>query len=83
MIGSFSQSHFTAALSSGEYEIVGIEGTRESNLCELECEEGNGGTTVLFVLARRGLVVAQSSFHFVSGCSIQNNTEKGLQGDLD
>jgi len=60
---------------SDEFEIVGIRGTRESNSCD-SCE--NHGTTALFVIARRGLVIQLSSSHFVSGCSTKNNAEKGL-----
>ena len=67
----------SALSSSGEFEIVGIEGTRESNSCESECKNGNHGTTALFVIARRGLVVDRTAFHFIDGCSIRNNSEKG------
>jgi len=64
----------------GEFEIVGIKGTRESDSCESGCkkEKSDHGTTALFVIARRGLVIHQSSSSFTTGCSTRNNNEKGL-----
>jgi len=64
----------------GTYDIVGVEGTRESNWCEMGCKFGTHGTTALFVIARRGLVTEHKSFHRNDGCSdkFPENDEKGV-----
>jgi len=64
----------------GPYEVVGVEGTRESWLCEMGCLVGSHGTTALFVLAKKGLIVDHQSFHYNDGCSdkFPQNDEKGV-----
>jgi len=65
-----------------DYEVVGVEGTRESSVCELGCSlVGTHGTTALVVIARRGLVTSHASFHRNDGCSSAHfieNDEKGV-----
>jgi len=66
---------------SDNFEIVGIEATRESNYCEFGCKAGTHGTTALFVIARRGLVTQHFGFHRNDGCSDMwpvENDEKGV-----
>lgn len=64
----------------GDFEIVGIEATRESNWCELGCKMGTHGTTALFVIAKRGLVNQHRGFQRNDGCSdrFPENDEKGV-----
>jgi len=64
----------------GVFEIIGIEGTRESNWCELGCKAGTHGTTALLVIAKKGVVTSHRSFHRNDGCSdrIVENDEKGV-----
>jgi len=66
--------------NSGSFEIIGIEATRESNVCEFGCKIGTHGTTALFVIARRGLVTQHFGFHRNDGCSDMwpENDEKGV-----
>lgn len=64
----------------GDFEIVGIEGTRESSWCEWGCSLGTHGTTTLLVIARRGFVSQHEGFHRNDGCSdsFPENDEKGV-----
>merc|ERR1712181_165996 len=64
----------------GPYEVIGVEGTRESGWCELGCKLGTHGTTALFVLAKQGLILDHKSFHHNDGCSdrFPENDEKGV-----
>jgi len=63
---------------AGVFEMIGIEGTRESSQCEKGCESGTHGTTALLVIAKKGLCKSHKSFHFNKGCSTKNNNEKGV-----
>jgi len=52
------------------YEVVGIQGTLVSDKCDKECKDGNHGTTAVFVIAKKGLVLRHKAFKFVGAhCS--------------
>lgn len=62
------------------YELVGHSATRLSSTCEsFSCSAGQHGTTVMFVLARKGQASAVSSFH-TNKCNAAfiKNSEKGI-----
>lgn len=62
------------------YEVVHIEGTRESGWCEWGCKIGTHGTTLLVLIARNGLVTKIKDFHRNDDCSdsTPENDEKGV-----
>lgn len=63
-----------------QYELVGSSATRLSSTCEsIACSSGLHGTTVMFVLARKGMASQLSSFH-TNKCSraFIRNAEKGI-----
>jgi len=64
----------------GQYEIIGIQATRESEKCDCLPKHG---TTVLFVIAKKGVVKNRNLFNYITGCSddmlgVINNDEKGV-----
>jgi len=63
----------------GNFRVIGIVGTRESETCTQGCKkEKTHGTTALFVLARNGLVTETIRRNFTRRCSDYGNTEKGV-----
>jgi len=67
------------ANTDGDFRVIGIVGTRESETCTRGCkEEKTHGTTALFVLARNGLVTETLRRNFTRRCSDYGNTEKGV-----
>jgi len=63
----------------GNFRVIGIVGTRESETCTRGCkEEKTHGTTALFVLARNGLVTETIRRNFTRRCSDYGNLEKGV-----
>jgi len=64
------------------YEVVGIQGTLVSDKCDDECKAGNHGTTVVFVIAKKGLVKSKKFLkHTGPDCSDKKpkpSEEKGL-----
>ena len=62
------------------YEVVHMEGTRESNFCALGSMLGTHGTTLLVVIAKKNLVKSHSDFHVNDHCSASfpENNEKGF-----
>lgn len=64
-----------------QYEVIGVEGSRESNVCERFCKLFNThGSTILIVIAKKHLVHSKKGFHWNDGCSHQffENDEKGV-----
>ena len=69
------------SIHSGQYEIIGIQATRESEKPICACQPKHG-TTVLFVIAKKGVVKNRNLFNYITGCSddmlgVINNDEKG------
>jgi len=64
-------------LKGFDYEVIGIQVTRQDKICNCKPEHG---TTALFVLAMRGVVQDKQSFRFLKGCadSALANDEKGV-----
>jgi len=64
----------------GDYEIVGIQGTRDRSDCVESCKTGSHGTTAVFVIAKKGIVSRHKAFKHIAGCSDKTppNEEKGL-----
>jgi len=62
------------------YEFVGIYGTRMSGYCEWKCKFGTHGTTLVLVIAKKGLVTGAQKFHQNDDCSSKTipNSEKGV-----
>jgi len=62
----------------GQYEIIGIQATRESLTCICKPKHG---TTALFVIAKKGVVKDKKLFNYLTGCSDAKpkpNNEKGV-----
>jgi len=66
-------------LKGFDYEVIGIQDTREDKICNCKLQHG---TTALFVLAMRGVVNVKDKqlFRFLKGCadSALANDEKGV-----
>ena len=62
------------------YEVVGVQATRNSSMCEYMCHFGTHGTTALVVIATKGYTTSFTGFRQNSGChgALVKNKEKGV-----
>ena len=71
-------------LVADDYEVIDIVGTLESDECDHLCLMGTHGTTAIFVIAKKGLVINYHKSQRHLGCSnkIPPNKEKGEKNSV-